>query len=194
MTTTTTTGPGWVYVLSHPSWGHKIGLTRDWPRRAAALEVGSTTALVFKQVVPDPEATEQALHRQYRSHRVPQTEWFPELSDQQVTAICQTITAAANPEPVQHWGIEQHRAIHAGRAKSNTAQRLTARAQRLPYQPRPVQPRPAPQPNPLWLRLVFWAVWAPFLALAMAMALVTWPVSIPAGLTVLWLVRSRTTT
>jgi hypothetical protein len=186
----TTKGPGWIYVLSHPVWGHKIGLTRDWPKRAAALEVGNKTTLVLKQIVSDPEATEQTLHRQYRSHRVPQTEWFPGLSDQQVTAICQTITAAANLKPAQHWGIEQHRAIHAGRSKSNTAQRLTNRAQRLPYQPRPAQLRPAPQPNPLWWRLVFWAVWAPFLAFAAAIAAACWPVFIPAGLVFLWLMKT----
>lgn len=73
------TGPGWVYVLTHPAWDKlgmvKVGRTgRDLRTRAA--EITSVSGLLAPATVAwcspvsDMAAAEQAVHRMLGSHRV----------------------------------------------------------------------------------------------------------------------------
>lgn len=73
------TGPGWVYVLTHPAWDKlgmvKVGRTGRDPRTHAA-EITSVSGLLAPATVAwcspvsDMVATEQAVHRMLGSHRV----------------------------------------------------------------------------------------------------------------------------
>ncbi len=73
------TGPGWVYVLTHPAWDKlgmvKVGRTGRDPRTRAA-EITSVSGLLapctiaWCSPVSDMAAAEQAVHRMLGSHRV----------------------------------------------------------------------------------------------------------------------------
>ncbi len=73
------TGPGWVYVLTHPAWDKlgmvKLGRTGRDPRTRAA-EITSVSGLLAPATVAwcspvsDMAAAEQAVHRMLGSHRV----------------------------------------------------------------------------------------------------------------------------
>ncbi len=73
------TGPGWVYVLTHPAWDKlgmvKLGRTGRDPRTRAA-EICSVSGLLAPATVAwcspvsDMAAAEQAVHRMLGSHRV----------------------------------------------------------------------------------------------------------------------------
>jgi len=73
------TGPGWVYVLTHPAWDKlgmgKVGRTGRDPRTRAA-EFTSVSGLLAPATVTwcspvsDMAAAEQAAHRMLGSHRV----------------------------------------------------------------------------------------------------------------------------
>lgn len=73
------TGPGWVYVLTHPAWDKmgmvKIGRTGRDPRTRAA-EITSVSGLLapctvaWCSPVSDMAAAEQAVHRMLGSYRV----------------------------------------------------------------------------------------------------------------------------
>ena len=73
------TGPGWVYVLTHPAWDKlgmvKVGRTGRDPRTRAA-EITSVSGLLAPATVAwcspvsDMAAAEQAVHRMLGSHRV----------------------------------------------------------------------------------------------------------------------------
>ncbi len=73
------TGPGWVYVLTHPAWDKlgmvKVGRTGRDPRTRAA-EICSVSGLLAPATVAwcspvsDMAAAEQAVHRMLGSHRV----------------------------------------------------------------------------------------------------------------------------
>ena len=73
------TGPGWIYVLTHPAWDKlgmvKVGRTGRDPRTRAA-EITSVSGLLapctiaWCSPVSDMAAAEQAVHRMLGSHRV----------------------------------------------------------------------------------------------------------------------------
>ena len=73
------TGPGWVYVLTHPAWDTlgmvKVGRTGRDPRTRAA-EITSVSGLLapctiaWCSPVSDMAAAEQAVHRMLGSYRV----------------------------------------------------------------------------------------------------------------------------
>ena len=73
------TGPGWVYVLTHPAWDKlgmvKVGRTGRDPRTRAG-EITSVSGLLAPATVAwcspmsDMAAAEQAVHRMLGSHRV----------------------------------------------------------------------------------------------------------------------------
>ncbi len=73
------TGPGWVYVLTHPAWDKlgmvKVGRTGRDPRTRAA-EITSVSGLLapctiaWCSPVSDMATAEQAVHRMLRGHRV----------------------------------------------------------------------------------------------------------------------------
>lgn len=73
------TGPGWIYVLTHPAWDKlgmvKVGRTGRDPRTRAA-EICSVSGLLAPATVAwcspvsDMAAAEQAVHRMLGSHRV----------------------------------------------------------------------------------------------------------------------------
>ena len=73
------TGPGWVYVLTHPAWDKlgmvKVGRTGRDPRTRAA-EITSVSGLLapctiaWCSPVSNMAAAEQAVHRMLGSHRV----------------------------------------------------------------------------------------------------------------------------
>ncbi len=73
------TGPGWVYVLTHPAWDKlgmvKVGRTGRDPRTRAA-EITSVSGLLAPATVAwcspvsDMIAAEQAVHRMLGNHRV----------------------------------------------------------------------------------------------------------------------------
>ena len=73
------TGPGWVYVLTHPAWDKlgmvKVGRTGRDPRTRAG-EITSVSGLLAPATVAwcspvsDMVAAEQAVHRMLGSHRV----------------------------------------------------------------------------------------------------------------------------
>ena len=73
------TGPGWVYVLTHPAWDKlgmvKVGRTGRDPRTRAA-EITSVSGLLapctiaWCSPVSDMAAVEQAVHRMLGAHRV----------------------------------------------------------------------------------------------------------------------------
>ncbi len=73
------TGPGWVYILTHPAWDKlgmvKLGRTGRDPRTRAA-EICSVSGLLAPATVAwcspvsDMAAAEQAVHRMLGSHRV----------------------------------------------------------------------------------------------------------------------------
>ena len=73
------TGPGWVYVLTHPAWDKlgmvKVGRTGRDPRTRAA-EITSVSGLLAPATVAwcspvsDMAAADQAVHRMLGSHRV----------------------------------------------------------------------------------------------------------------------------
>ncbi len=73
------TGPGWVYVMTHPAWDKlgmvKLGRTGRDPRTRAA-EITSVSGLLAPATVAwcspvsDMAAAEQAVHRMLGSHRV----------------------------------------------------------------------------------------------------------------------------
>lgn len=72
-------GPGWIYVLTHPAWDGlgmvKIGRTGRNPRTRAA-EITSVSGLLapckiaFCSPVSDMAGAEQAVHRMLAPHRV----------------------------------------------------------------------------------------------------------------------------
>lgn len=73
------TGPGWIYVLTHPAWDKlgmvKVGRTGRDPRTRAA-EITSVSGLLAPATVAwcspvsDMATAEQAVHRMLGSHRV----------------------------------------------------------------------------------------------------------------------------
>jgi hypothetical protein len=68
-----------LYVIRHQMSGMvKIGITSDWPRRAAELGVGTITEELIVWSLPAPyhRRAEQDLHRAFDGARLPQSEWF----------------------------------------------------------------------------------------------------------------------
>ena len=94
MQSTNQTQPGFVYVKAHKnSRGlHKIGLTRRPEQREQQLG-GDDCRVVARVLVNDPEALEDALHRQYDDVRLPQSEWF-NLTPEQLRAVLEELVKA----------------------------------------------------------------------------------------------------
>jgi hypothetical protein len=100
------TGPGWVYVLTHPAWDKlgmvKVGRTGRDPRTRAA-EICSVSGLLAPATVAwcspvsDMAAAEQAVHRMLGSHRVRKRR---ELFRVDVARAREVIEAVAGSVPV----------------------------------------------------------------------------------------------
>jgi hypothetical protein len=138
--------PGTLYLLcsnADPSL-HKIGITNHWHQRAKQLEVGLSTACVGRWLVNNNRQLESFLHRRFKAHRLPQSEWF-HLSPDQVQWVVSAASKAADdlkqatnhqpPQPV----VYRHPGQPTERPRPHT------------YQPDPApaaRPRPAPQAKP----------------------------------------------
>ena len=88
------TESGYVYLVTHINAPglHKIGLTRH-PRKRIEQLGGDQLTVVAMIRTSDPERIEKALHRNLKSARVPQSEWF-NLSEQQLDAVKRAMTNA----------------------------------------------------------------------------------------------------
>ncbi len=68
---------GTVYVIQDTATGlYKIGRTTNMERRMRELGVGKTARLVNYRQVANADQVESMAHRRYKSHRLPQTEYF----------------------------------------------------------------------------------------------------------------------
>jgi hypothetical protein len=88
--------PGTLYLLrsnADPSL-HKIGITNHWHQRAKQLEVGLSTACIGRWLVSDSRQLETFLHRRFKAHRLPQSEWFHLSADQVAWATAAASKAA----------------------------------------------------------------------------------------------------
>ena len=66
-----------VYLIRDNESGlHKIGMSKNWERRASQLKVGTITTKV--RIVPcrNSEKWEKVLHSMFNHKRLPQSEWF----------------------------------------------------------------------------------------------------------------------
>jgi Meiotically up-regulated gene 113 len=76
-------GDGLLYLIWH--WRSnllKVGVTRNWDRRATELQVGRTTEVVLVVRTKTPEQDEDRIHAKWDEYRIPQTEWFCIAGDQ----------------------------------------------------------------------------------------------------------------
>ena len=123
------TGPGWIYVLTHPAWDKlgmvKVGRTGRDPRTRAA-EICSVSGLLapatvaWRSPVSNMAAAEQAVHRMLGSHRVRKRR---ELFRVDVATAREVIEAVAGYLPVSVLPL-------ASLARSAPAQPATARRYR----------------------------------------------------------------
>ena len=70
---------GYIYVVSLQPMklpGYKIGFTKSLKQRMVQLDVPKKGTLVKWFYVNNVKACEKALHRMFKSSRVPQSEWF----------------------------------------------------------------------------------------------------------------------
>jgi len=68
---------GWVYVIQDNTTRlYKIGRTKNIERRLKELGVGKSARLIQRKLVADCYAVERAAHQRYKTHRLPQTEYF----------------------------------------------------------------------------------------------------------------------
>jgi hypothetical protein len=89
--------PGTLYLLRSNADAslHKIGITNHWHQRAKQLEVGLSTACVGRWMVNDSRQLERFLHRRFKAHRLPQSEWF-HLTPDQVQWVVSAASKAAD--------------------------------------------------------------------------------------------------
>ncbi len=145
------TGPGWVYVLTHPAWDKlgmvKVGRTGRDPRTRAA-EITSVSGLLAPATVAwcspvsDMAAAEQAVHRMLGSHRVRKRR---ELFRVDAATARGVIEAVAGSLPVSVSPL-------ASLARSMPARPVTPGR----YRPRPSRPgtwRPGRRPVPVPIRV-----------------------------------------
>jgi hypothetical protein len=121
--------PGTLYLLrSHADASlHKIGITNHWHQMAKQLEVGLTTACVGRWMVNNNRQLESFLHRRFKAHRLPQSEWF-HLTPDQVQWVISAASKAADdlkqatnhqpPQPV----VYRHPVQPAERPRPHTCQ------------------------------------------------------------------------
>ena len=88
------TEAGYVYLVTHSNAPglHKIGLTRH-PRKRIEQLGGNKLNVVAMIRTSEPERIEKALHRNLKSARVPQSEWF-NLNEDQLAAVKRALTKA----------------------------------------------------------------------------------------------------
>ncbi len=106
------TGPGWVYVLTHPAWDKlgmvKVGRTGRDPRTRAA-EITSVSGLLAPcaiaccSPVSDMAAAEQAVHRMLGSHRVRKRRELFRVDSATARAVIEAVAGslpASGPPPL----------------------------------------------------------------------------------------------
>jgi hypothetical protein len=125
--------PGTLYLLrSHADASlHKIGITNHWQQRAKQLEVGLSTACVGRWTVNDNRQLENFLHRRFKAHRLPQSEWF-HLSPEQVQWV---ISAAGKAADDLQQATSHQQASQPPRPAAHTTYRHPADKQPQPRKP-----------------------------------------------------------
>jgi hypothetical protein len=141
--------PGTLYLLrSHADASlHKIGITNNWQQRAKQLEVGLTTACVGRWTVNDNRQLERFLHRRFKPHRLPQSEWF-HLSPEQVQWV---ISAAGKAADDLKQATSHQQASQPPRPPAHTTYRHPAPYRLIrpqPAKPAPAAAKPAPATQP----------------------------------------------
>jgi len=100
------TGPGWVYVLTHPAWDKmgmvKVGRTGRDPRTRAS-EITSVSGLLapctvaWCSPVSDMAAAEQAVHRMLGSHRVRKRRELFRVDAEKAREVVEAVAGSLSP-------------------------------------------------------------------------------------------------
>jgi len=105
-------GDGLLYLIWH--WRAnllKVGVTRNWDRRATDLQVGRTTEVVLVVRTKTPEQDEERIHAKWDEYRIPQTEWFC-IASNQLSAMKSDISKCG-----RRWKPEEARRLRAEASK-----------------------------------------------------------------------------
>jgi hypothetical protein len=85
---------GVVYLIRCSQTGlFKIGMTGDWARRSKQLQVGEKVEAIARAWTFRPKDVEKVLHENFKTVRLPQSEWF-KLSDHQAQLVVAALESA----------------------------------------------------------------------------------------------------
>jgi hypothetical protein len=92
MTMTMTTDAGYIYLIkSRILGGYKVGKTKNPDQRFSQLDVPKKATVVACWYTDQMSRLEKAVHKKFKSVRVPQSEWF-DLSQDNLHFLCSVMS------------------------------------------------------------------------------------------------------